>query len=66
MGPEYFENGLVYVSRPSLLRQNEDLFGNAIAPLITDPLYAMGDIDTELDFEVAEFLFEKYRSHFEF
>lgn len=63
--PRYFENGLVYVTRASLM-EKDDLFGERIIPLVTDPLYAMGDIDTELDFQVAEFLFKKYRDHFEY
>jgi CMP-N-acetylneuraminic acid synthetase len=64
MEPMYFENGLVYITRTGLIMEKEDLFGERIIPLVTDPLYAMGDIDTELDFHVAEFLFEKYRDHF--
>jgi hypothetical protein len=43
---------------------SEDLFGSQIAPLVLDPLYALGDIDTLLDFQVAEFLFTKYREKF--
>jgi hypothetical protein len=42
----------------------EDLFGAAIAPLVIDSLYALGDIDTLLDFQVAEFLFTKYGERF--
>lgn len=64
--PRYFENGLAYVTRVDLILEKEDLFGERIIPLVTDPLYAMGDIDTELDFQVAEFLFEKYRDHFDY
>jgi CMP-N-acetylneuraminic acid synthetase len=64
--PCYYENGLVYVTRVGLIMEQEDLFGERIVPLVTDPLYAMGDIDTELDFQVAEFLFQKYRDHFEY
>ena len=64
MAEQYFENGVVYVSRADMVVQAEDLFGNHIAPLVTDPLYALGDIDTLLDFQVAEFLFLKYRERF--
>ncbi len=64
MEPRYFENGLVYVSSAGLVLGHGDLFGKKIFPLVTEPLYAMGDIDTELDFQIAEFLFEKYRDHF--
>jgi N-acylneuraminate cytidylyltransferase len=62
--PKYFENGLVYVSRADLVRDGGDLFGRRVMALAVDPLYARADIDTELDFVIAEFLFEKYRSHF--
>lgn len=63
MAPTYFENGLVYVSRASVVRDG-DLFGQRILPLVMDPIYALGDIDTELDFNVAEFIYTKYRGHF--
>jgi CMP-N-acetylneuraminic acid synthetase len=43
----------------------EDVFGEHIVPLIIDPLFALGDIDTALDFQVAEFLFRTYRERFE-
>lgn len=62
----YFENGLVYVSRAKLVLERGRLFGDRILPLVTETLYAMGDIDTELDFQIAEFLFKKYRDHFEY
>jgi N-acylneuraminate cytidylyltransferase len=64
MPEQYFENGVVYVARADMVTATEDLFGRAIAPLVIDPLYALGDIDTLLDFQVAEFLFTKYRERF--
>jgi CMP-N-acetylneuraminic acid synthetase len=64
MADQYFENGVVYVSRADMVIQAEDLFGERMAPLVIDPLYALGDIDTLLDFQVAEFLFTKYRERF--
>lgn len=64
MAEQYFENGAVYVSRAELVIDAEDLFGSHIAPLVIDPLYALGDIDTLLDFQVAEFLFKKYEERF--
>ncbi len=62
--PKYYENGLVYVTRADLVLEKKDLFGKRILPLITEPLYALGDIDTELDFKIAEYLFKEYRSQF--
>lgn len=64
MADQYFENGVVYVSRADMVVGAEDLFGDHIAPLVLEPLYALGDIDTLLDFQVAEFLFTQYRERF--
>lgn len=66
MPAAYFENGLIYVSKPELVINKCDLFGERILPLITEPLYSNGDIDSKLDFEIAEFLFQKYREHFKY
>ncbi|HKQ71029.1 MAG TPA: acylneuraminate cytidylyltransferase family protein [Polyangiaceae bacterium] len=65
MQPRYYENGVVYVSRSNLVMAREDLFGERILPLITDPLYALGDIDTALDFQVAEYLYHAHSERFE-
>jgi CMP-N-acetylneuraminic acid synthetase len=62
MAAEYYENGVIYVSSVTMVVELEDLFGARIVPMVTDPLYALGDIDTELDFKVAEFLFNTYRA----
>ena len=64
--PLYFENGLIYVSRTSDIFEQGNLFGSRVLPLLTDPLYAYGDIDTELDFEISEFIFKKFRDRFAF
>lgn len=64
MPARYFENGVVYVTDAALLRDHGDFFGRRMVPLELEPLYAMGDIDTALDFAIAEFLFQTYRSHF--
>jgi N-acylneuraminate cytidylyltransferase len=64
MADQYFENGVVYVSRADMVVGHEELFGNNIAPIVLEPLYALGDIDTLLDFQVAEFLFKQYRERF--
>lgn len=64
MPPTYFENGVVYVSRGDMVRERGELFGERIYPLVTDLLYALGDIDTELDFQIAEHLFRTHREHF--
>ena len=65
MPTRYFENGLVYVTWARTVLEQGSLFGRRIRPVVTEPLYAMGDIDTALDLAVAEFLFETHRNHFE-
>lgn len=65
MEPAYYENGLVYVTHARVVLERESVFGGRVLPLVTEPLYARGDIDTELDFQIAEFLFRKYQDQFE-
>jgi N-acylneuraminate cytidylyltransferase len=62
--PSYYENGLVYVTRSGVVLDRADVFGARIAPLETDALYALGDIDTLVDAQLAEFLFQQYRERF--
>jgi pseudaminic acid cytidylyltransferase len=64
MPTAYFENGVIYVADAPRVRATGELFGDRIFPLVTDALYALGDIDTELDFEVAEHLFRIHQDHF--
>ena len=65
MPERYYENGLVYAAWSSRVIETNSVFGDRIRPLITDPMYALGDIDTALDLEIAEHLFLKYRAHFD-
>lgn len=53
--PIYFENGLLYISKSSLILQNQILGENAY-PFIVDHPFANVDIDTKEDFEYASFL----------
>jgi N-acylneuraminate cytidylyltransferase len=64
MAPKYYENGLLFVTWARRVLEQGDLFGQRIWPIITDQLYGLSDIDTELDFQIAEFLFHKYRDCF--
>jgi N-acylneuraminate cytidylyltransferase len=64
MNAQFYENGIVYVSRADMIAEREDLFGERMLALETEPLYALGDIDTPLDFEVAEFLYCAHRERF--
>jgi CMP-N-acetylneuraminic acid synthetase len=65
MPERYVENGLVYCAWSQRVLDERSLFGQRIRPLDTGPLYALGDIDTPLDLAVTEFLFTKYRDHFD-
>ncbi len=53
--PLYFENGLLYISKSSLILQNK-ILGEKAYPLIVDHPFANADIDTKEDFEYASFL----------
>jgi N-acylneuraminate cytidylyltransferase len=64
MPPAYFENGVVYVSDAERVMRTGDLFGERVFALETEPLFALGDIDTELDFQVAEHLFRLHHERF--
>lgn len=57
--PLFYENGLIYLSRPELVL-NGELFGSRIQTVETQELYAMADIDEEFDFELAEHLYRQY------
>lgn len=65
MPTRFFENGLLYAAWTRAVLTSGSIFGSRARALVTEPLYALGDIDTPLDLAVAEFLFEKYRSHFD-
>jgi N-acylneuraminate cytidylyltransferase len=56
---QYFENGLIYLSHPSVIEQ-ADIFGSKVKTIITDELYSMVDIDTAFDFELGEKLLSSY------
>lgn len=56
--PLYFENGLLYITK-SVLIQKEILLSINNCPFIVDHPFAEVDIDTEEDFEFAEFILKK-------
>ncbi|AEE22233.1 acylneuraminate cytidylyltransferase [Glaciecola sp. 4H-3-7+YE-5] len=55
MEPQYQENGSIYIFRPWVLRQFNNRLGGKIALYQMDERSAI-DIDSELDFKVAELL----------
>lgn len=56
--PLYYENGLLYITKASLIRQNI-IFNEASYPFIVNHKFANVDVDTQEDFEYAEYLLTK-------
>ena len=56
---EFFENGLLYISKANMLLKNADLFGTKIKAYIVDHWSGYIDIDEMYEFEIAEFLHKK-------
>lgn len=56
--PLYFENGLLYISKAQLIRKAIILSEKAY-PLVVDHPFATVDIDTQEDFDYAEYLLGK-------
>lgn len=59
----YFESGLIYLTKPSIIRK-EDVFGSFIKPIINTEPYSIIDIDDESDFKLGELMLEMYRNEF--
>lgn len=59
--PLYFENGLLYITKASLILEDK-ILGENNFPFIVNHPFAHVDIDTKEDFEYAEYLLN---SHFE-
>jgi CMP-N-acetylneuraminic acid synthetase len=58
LAPLYYENGLLYITKASLILDDIIISENAF-PFEVDHVYAGVDIDTIEDFEYAEYLFYK-------
>ncbi|MFV5692434.1 cytidylyltransferase domain-containing protein [Flavobacterium sp. LT1R49] len=56
--PLYFENGLLYISKSKLIREGEIISENSI-PYVVNHIFAGIDIDTQDDFDYAEYLLKK-------
>jgi CMP-N-acetylneuraminic acid synthetase len=57
--PLYFENGLLYITKASLVLEDKILGTNNLPYIVNHP-YASVDIDTQEDFELAEFILKQY------
>ena len=58
--PLFYENGLLYITKADLIKKNEIISKDAI-PFIVDHPFSQVDIDTQDDFDYAEYLIEKHK-----
>jgi N-acylneuraminate cytidylyltransferase len=56
--PAYIVNGSFYLISPSELRENKSFFGQRTIPVVSESEQEALDIDTELDFAFAEFIYK--------
>lgn len=56
--PLFYENGLLYISKSDLIRNNTIISEKAL-PLELNHVFVKVDIDTQEDFEYAEYLYQK-------
>lgn len=54
--PLYYENGLLYITKSSVILNNEIITKNAFPLEVVNHPYANVDIDTQEDFDYAEYL----------
>ena len=64
LSPQFFENGLLYLTKPSVLLRDATVFGQEVKALEVDEPYASVDIDEEIHFYLCEQLFERFRDTF--
>lgn len=57
--PLFFENGLLYIAKADCILNNEIITDNAY-PMIIDHPFTAVDIDTQEDFDYAEYLYNKH------
>lgn len=57
--PLYFENGLLYITKAKLIMENIIISDDAF-PFEIDHIFANVDIDTQDDFDYAEYLYNKH------
>ena len=59
--PLYFENGLLYITKAEHILNNKIITSNAL-PLIVNHPFASVDIDTTEDFDLAQYMIQKYKN----
>lgn len=55
----YRVNGSLYIISPKKLREEKSFFSGKLKPIIINSEFESIDIDTVLDFEIAEYIFSK-------
>lgn len=60
--PLYFENGLLYITKSKLILDDKIIDQEAY-PMIVNHIFANVDIDTQDDFNYAEYLYQKFIIH---
>jgi N-acylneuraminate cytidylyltransferase len=60
--PLYFENGLLYITKSKLIREGK-IFSEKSIPYEVNHIFANIDIDTQDDFDYAEYLYKKSITH---
>lgn len=60
--PLFYENGLLYITKASLIKKDIIISKKAF-PMEINHAFAKVDIDTQEDFDYAEFLFKKFIIH---
>lgn len=60
--PLYYENGLLYIVKASVVLKNEIITTNAFPFEVNHPFTGV-DIDTQDDFDYAEYLFNKFDNY---
>lgn len=55
MEPLFYENGLIYISKAKIIRENQIMSPTAF-PFVVDHVYAGVDIDTQEDFNYAAYI----------
>ncbi|MDX6182234.1 acylneuraminate cytidylyltransferase family protein [Flavobacterium sp. Fl-77] len=57
--PLFYENGLLYICKAKLILEDKIISENAF-PFVIDTIFAKIDIDTQEDFDYAEYVFDKH------
>ncbi|MBX9888412.1 MAG: acylneuraminate cytidylyltransferase family protein [Flavobacteriaceae bacterium] len=59
LAPLYFENGLLYICQSKQIVKGE-IMNESSLPYLVNHIFATVDIDTQDDFDYAEYLFQKF------